>query len=199
MWRGLLLLSVFAGISQADEILDKSFVPPSSVQPRSEPAGPPTETIHASYRNETITADALSIALTMTVYIDMSDRHEAALAPLFATGLLGSVFATPIIHAIHGHGMRGVGSYLLRSGLGMMGMVVAIETKNCGSGEFADLFCGFERAPAGFAIGIALAATFDAIALTDETHERPIQSAHNWTPMIAPQRGGAEVGFAASF
>ncbi|MFT3694894.1 MAG: hypothetical protein QM831_17220 [Kofleriaceae bacterium] len=207
MLRGVLLVSVFASVSYADvseptseygdpPVFDKSFAPPSSIHPLDQPAQPdrgPTEIVHTSYRDQTLIADGLSVALTLGVYALPNDNLGGT---SLAAGMLG-VLATPIIHGVHGHGMRAVASYLLRSGTISVAMVAALETCPM-NGTLADLNC-LDRVPAGIAVGTIAAAAIDAAFLTDETVERPVRDGHEWTPIIQPQTGGASFGVAARF
>lgn len=200
--RGLLIVALASGVATADDAVpvDKSFAPPSAVQPLAEPAQPdhgPTEIVHTSYRNVTLTADGISVGLVLAIYADRDDRGDGFLAPAFVIGMLGAGLATPIIHGIHGHGGRGIASFLIRSGLLMAGATVAVNSAHCDGSE--ELFCGVDRIPAGLAVGTALAAWLDAALLTDETHEIPIRDRHAWTPIVQPQHGGASFGVAARF
>lgn len=200
--RTLLIVALASGVAGADDAVpvDKSFAPPSTVQPLAEPAEPdhgPTEIVHTSYRNETLTADGISVGLMLAIYADRNDRADGFLGPAFAAGFIGAGLATPIIHGFHRHGGRTIASFLLRSGLMMAGATVAVNSAHCDGSE--ELFCGADRIPAGLAVGTALAAWVDAALLTDETHEVPIRDRHAWTPIVQPQHGGASFGVAARF
>ncbi|MFT3694895.1 MAG: hypothetical protein QM831_17225 [Kofleriaceae bacterium] len=183
MIRAFVLLVVFASVSRADDL--------DAIRPL--PEG--YEVVHTTYRNEILVADGLSIASTLGYYATMTNGSHEGSPMLLVMGIAGGQLATPIIHAIHGHGTRALGSYFLRGGLMAVGMIAAVESG--GSLDCSqDSSCGLNRIPAGLAVGIAAATLFDVTYFSDDVELRPTRT---WTPILAPQRGGAQIGFAASF
>lgn len=195
MLRGLLLVPMFASLARADE-LDAPIAPPSSIAPLQQPGQPQLEVVHTSYRNQILVADALSIGATLSFYGTRDGGTDNAAATMLILGVAGGEFATPIIHAVHGHGTRALGSYFLRAGLMTAGLVIAAESGplDCSQGSG----CGLDNIPAGLAIGIAAASLFDMAYFSDDVEVRPV-TARTWSPIVAPQRGGAQLGIAATF
>lgn len=194
MLRGFLLVAMFASFARADD-LDAPIAPPSSVVPLQQP-GQPQQVVHTSYRNQILVADALSIGATLSFYGTRDGGTDNAAATMLILGVVGGEFATPIIHAVHGHGTRALGSYFLRAGLLSAGLVIAAESGplDCSQGGG----CGLDNIPAGLAIGIAAASLFDMAYFSDDVQVRPV-TARTWSPIVAPQHGGAQLGIAATF
>jgi hypothetical protein len=167
-------------------------LPPSLTEPVQ-----PTVEVTTSYRSITMTADALSIAACLGGFAseDKNGMDSNLTGSLYVTCILGAGFATPIIHGIRGHGMRAIGSYLIRSGSATVGMVVGIATADCARDDW---FCGFDRIIPGMVGGLVVASVIDAAFLTDETEVRPVGGVA-WTPVVAPARGGGTIGVSASF
>jgi len=157
------------------------------------PIAPPSIE-HTSYAAYTLTADGIGIGALIAGGIaeGPNGRDTTASDTLFTVGMLGSVFATPLIHGIRGHGMRALGSVLLRAGGMGIGMAVGISMASCSNG---DAFCKLDGAGPGMIGGLIVASIVDAAANTDETVERPAR----WSPVIAPRSGGGTIGFAAAF
>jgi hypothetical protein len=172
-----------------------AFADPPSLTPLSEPA---TVTVTESYRSQTMTADGLALgaALLGAGLEGPNGRDTSASDTLFPLALLGGMFATPIIHGMHGHAARAVGSYFLRSASMGAGMAIAVATASCTPNEF---LCGFDRIGPGLVGGFVVAAVIDAAFLTDETHEQPVRGGTAWAPIVTPRQGGATAGFAMAF
>jgi hypothetical protein len=166
-------------------------LPPSLTDPIQ-----PTVEVTSSYRSITMTVDALSIAALLGGFASegKDGRDTDLTGPLYTAGALGGLFVTPIIHGIRGHGLRAVGSFLLRDGAMGVGAMIAVETATCGPQEW---FCGLDRIGPGMLAGLVAASALDAAFLTDETEQRPVGVA--WTPILAPARGGGTLGVAATF
>ena len=104
--------------------------------------------------------------------------------------------ATPVIHGLHGHNERGLGSAALR--FGSMGLVAAAVSY----GGLSD--AGVLVALAGLG-GIVAAPIVDtAIAFDEREAEAPastpsVSRAASWTPLAAPARDGAIVGASGAF
>jgi hypothetical protein len=141
-----------------------------------------------------LTADGIGIGALIAGGLaeGPNGRDTSASNTLFAIGTLGSMFATPLIHAVRGHGTRALGSVLLRAGGMGIGMAVGISMTSCSSG---DGFCKLDGAGPGVIGGLIVASIVDAAANTDETVERP----GRWSPVIAARSGGGTIGFAAAF
>lgn len=174
--------------------------PPSltAALPQWDPAGyatpPPVET--TSYRAFTMAADGISIASVLGSFVTEGPdgRDTKASNTLLVLGLVGGSFATPIIHAVRGHGGRAVASYLIRTGAMTIGGLAGIASASCSSGTDS---CGLDRIGPGVVGGLIVASVIDAAFLTDETTERLATS--TWSPVIAPRHGGGTVGIAAAF
>jgi hypothetical protein len=175
-----------------------AFADPPSLTPLTEPAqAVATVTVTDSYRSQTLTADGLVLgAALLGAGLEGPDgRDTSASNTLFPLALIGGVFATPIIHGLHGHAGRAIASYFLRSGAIGLGAVIGVSTATCSSGEY---FCGFDRLGPGMLGGFVVAAALDAAFLTNETHEVPAHGT-TWAPIVAPRQGGATAGFAMTF
>jgi len=166
-------------------------LPPSLTEPIR-----PTVEVTTSYRSITMTADALSLAAVLGGFASEGKNGEDSdlTGPLYMVGMLGGMFATPIIHGIRGHGARAIGSFLLRDGAAGVGAMIGVATASCTPQEW---FCGLDRIGPGMLAGLAVASAIDAAFLTDETEQRPVGVA--WTPILAPARGGGTLGIAATF
>jgi hypothetical protein len=156
------------------------------------------DTMVTSYRHLTLSADAISIGLFAAGNLAEGEGgHDTPLSnTLFATGLLGATFATPIIHATRGHGGRAIGSWLLRQGLASAGMLIAFSaSQGCDDGWF----CELEYVGYGYLGGIVLASVIDAATITDEVVPRERAPRSVWSPTISATHQGARVGFVATF
>lgn len=145
------------------------------------------------YYAQTLTIDALSIGMFLGgMQAEAHDGHDTPTSnTLMSLGLLGGYFGTPVLHLVRGHGDRMLESLLMRGALASVGMVVGVETADCGNGE---LLCGFDRIGPGIIAGLAVASVVDAVYLTDETEEPA-----TWAPQISASSHGAQVGLIAVF
>ncbi|MEO6776610.1 MAG: hypothetical protein ABI467_26945 [Kofleriaceae bacterium] len=194
------VVSIALGVALAVASVPAFADPPSLTpltpltQPEPEPA---TVTVTDSYRSKTLTADGLVLgaALLGAELEGANGRDTAASNTLYPLALLGGVFATPIIHGLHGHGGRAIASYLLRATAIGAGAVIGVASASCTPHDF---LCGLDRIGPGMLGGFIVAATIDAAFMTNETHEEPVHGA-TWAPIVAPRQGGATAGFAMVF
>ena len=99
------------------------------------------------------------------------------------------MFATPVVHALRGHGSRAGASYLLRSAFVSVGFVAATQV---GCAREPGWFCGFGAELAiGVAGGFAVASALDAVLLH--------RGSSTWTPTVTHSEGGARIGIATTF
>lgn len=154
-----------------------------------------------SYRGYTLAADAVGLSLLVAGGLAEADdgRDTSASEALFTGGILTTAFATPLIHLSRGHGGRFVGSFLLRSGLAGLGMVVAMEANSgCDDGQPAsegtlfddDFLCELDYIGYGFIGGLLVASALDAAFMTDE------EVAPTWSPRVWASRDGGGAGAA---
>jgi hypothetical protein len=174
--------------------LPPSLTPSMDIAPLDDP-----NTVTTSYRAITLSVDAASIAAAFGGYALLDKRNEVPsnnfAGGLMVAGVLAGAYVVPIIHAARGHGMRALGSWLLRDGAMGFGGMIGIATAQCSSQE---LFCGLDRIGPGMAGGLVIASVIDAALLTDEKEQRPVAGT-TWSPLVAPARGGGTLGLAAAF
>ncbi|HET9987190.1 MAG TPA: hypothetical protein VFQ65_01690, partial [Kofleriaceae bacterium] len=131
-------VSIVPVIAMLATVSAPAFADPPSLTPLTEPG---TVTVTSSYRSQTLTADGLSLAAALlgAGLEGPNGRDTTASNALFPIALLGGAFATPIIHGLHGHGVRAIGSYLLRNAAMGAGAVIGVATATCTPNEF---LCG---------------------------------------------------------
>lgn len=155
------------------------------------PASPaPTAT---SYRRYTLTADVVSLSLMVAGGLaEGEDGRDTALSSnLMGAGVLGGLFATPIIHGVRGHADRAVGSFFLRAGLGVAGAGLGFALADC-RGD--DALCELDLVGPGFLVGFVAASLIDAAAMTTER-----RGPATWAPQLAVSRDRVQLGVAAAF
>jgi hypothetical protein len=112
-------------------------------------------------------------------------------------GLAAYVVVPPVVHLLHGHRDRALGSLLLRLGLpvlgGMMGMPLG---GTCNQDDDSCYARGFFL---GFMIGLGGAAAIDQVMAFDRVE--PPARAHGLVvaPTLAIGRGGGSLGLAGAF
>jgi hypothetical protein len=180
-------------------VLRLSQLPPSLTAPmdlvEDSPSEPPS-----SYRALTITVDAIAIAALLGSFATQGKEgpDNGLSVSLFAIGSLGGVYTVPILHATHGHGKRGVASWLVREGAVGAGVMFGLASASC-KNEFE--ICGLNRVGPGATAGLIVASVIDAVFLSGETEQRPSvgPAGTTWSPSLAPTRGGGTLGLAAAF
>lgn len=156
------------------------------------PAATPVE--ETSYRSHTLTVDAIGLGLFIAGAASEGPDGEdtTASGALMGAGLIGSVLASPIVHAVHGRGWRALGSFGMRYGLASVGALVSM---GLASSTCDELFCEMQYLGAGVVSGLVVASALDAALFTSERRERP----PTWAPTVSAHRDGARVGFVATF
>jgi hypothetical protein len=181
-------------------VLRLSKLPPSLTAPMDiAPLEDPANTVTTSYRAITLSVDAVAVAAAFGGWALLDKRNEVPsnnfAGGLMVTGVVIGAYAVPIIHAVRGHGMRALASWLLRDGAMGFGAMVGLATAQCSPQEW---FCGIDRIGPGMAGGLVIASVIDATLLTDEKEQRPAVGT-TWSPLLAPARGGGTLGLAAAF
>jgi hypothetical protein len=171
-------------------VLQLSSLPPSLTAPID--VAPTT-----SYRAVTITVDAIAIAALLGSLATQGKAgpDNGLSLSLFAIGGLGGVYAVPIIHGVHGHGARGVASWLVREGAVAAGAMAALGSASCKPYEI----CGLDRVDFGVAAGLIVGSVIDAVFLSGSSDKERPPTGTTWSPALAPTRGGGTVGLAAAF
>jgi hypothetical protein len=150
-----------------------------------------------SYRWQMLSVDAAAIASIGIAF----DRHSHDWLEL---GVGSYVVGAPIIHAANGHGMRALGSIVLRVTLPVLGGFAGagLDKPQCGdtiSGAPADFCDGTFPGPnlqKGVALGVLAAIVIDTWLVARPERQRPRRS---WSPTAAALHGGASVGVAGAF
>jgi hypothetical protein len=170
---------------------------PSTVRPIG-PAPGATYTAETDrYYSHTLVADGLGLALFLGGFAAEGDGGEDtdASGALFGLGMVGSMFASPIIHLTKGN-VPGAGqSLLLRVTLPSLAGWFAVATADCEDEGFLDL-CELDYLGPGVAAGFAITALLDAtfIAKRDIVVER-----RAWSPQLSVTRERTTVGFATTW
>jgi hypothetical protein len=108
-----------------------------------------------------------------------------------AVGLL--LYASPIVHALHGNPGRAAASLGLRAVLPFAGALIGIEASNSGCGLLGG---ECEALPTGVVVGYALAVLIDAGLLAWEEDDAPDADASRLRPAVQIGRSGAWLGVA---
>lgn len=188
-------------LHEANDMLRRALIVTSLLVSATASANEAPEAQTTSYRGYTLAADAVGLSLLVAGGFAEGDngRDTAASEALFTGGILTTAFATPLIHLSRGHGGRFVGSFLLRSGLAGLGMVIAMEANSgCDDGQPAsegtlfddDFLCELDYIGYGFLGGLIVASALDAAFMTDE------EVAPTWAPRVWAGRDGGGVGAA---
>lgn len=155
---------------------------------------PATTRVYYGWQN--LGFDAASIALfSLAINADRPAAGNLAYA-----GLGGYLFGSPLVHALHGHHARALGSLALRVGvpLGLGALTWAVEDKeDCSSSDSA-FFCGLEDVllPVFLGtLGAGVVVLADDIGLAYD--EKP--AAPSWTPTFQASKGGVTFGLAGTF
>lgn len=184
------LLLVFLGATayaQAPGMTEPVLMPPSAVTPVDvQPAQEEMIEGEPSYRYQTILADVAAIGLLAAAF----ETHEEGFG---YTGLLTYALAAPVIHAVHGHGLRAAGSFGLRLALpfvGGFGMMAAFRSEYEGEDE-----AGLVGFMVGFGLGGISAMIIDSAFIARPTPAKR----RRLTPTVNTTPGGATVGIAGTF
>ena len=155
---------------------------------------PPTTRVFYGWQN--LGADAASIAL-FGVTLDAEDGTAAGVLAYASVG--GYLFGSPLVHALHGHTKRALGSFAMRLGvpLALGGITWAVEDHEDCTGK-ENTFCGFGEGIVPVFVGMLGAG---AVMLVDDFglayDEKPVGP--TWTPTVAASHGGMTFGFAGTF
>lgn len=146
-----------------------------------------------SYRAQTLTVDGISIGLFLLgrAMEGADGRDNPTSSTLMGAGIMGSMLASPIVHAVQGHGWRALGSFGIRYGCTTAGVLVAMAASSGCDG----LTCSMEYVGLGVLGGMVVASALDAGLLTEERRERPPA----WTPTVSAHADGARVGIVGTF
>ena len=181
------LLSVFisaTAYAQAPGMTEPVLMPPSAVPPIDvQPAEEEMTEGKPSYRYQTILADVAAVGLIAVAFETQSEE-------VLLTGMLSYAVAAPIIHGVHGHGLRAAGSVGLRVGLpfvGGFGMLAAIGDNDGEEGLAAFMV--------GFGLGGISAMIIDSAFIARATPGKP----RRLTPAVGTTPGGATVGVTGTF
>ena len=109
-------------------------------------------------------------------------------------GGFGYLFGGPVVHAVHGQGGVGAGSFLLRVGMPVMGAFLGCAIQGDSSGEFSCL----GGALVGFGLGALGAVVIDASLLAYEEPQENPKKPRILTMGHATRHGG-QIGIAGSF
>ena len=104
--------------------------PIGAMQDQSLPSGPPAPSppapapANTEWYGTPILVSDLASALLWSLAAGASTSEGGPVAPLALMASLPYVFTSPVVHAVHGHGWRAVGSVVLRLALPTAGVVV---------------------------------------------------------------------------
>jgi hypothetical protein len=162
-------------------------------EPPSEPASEPPS-VSTSYGGQIVLADLGAILVG-----SIATGTSGSGAPI----LLMWSFASPVVHAVHGHPGRAAGSVLLHVGLPILGGALGVALESCGGGGEYDL-CGLEGLLAGGLLGMVAATTIDAAVLAQSSDLPPGRLAHARGPASAPilsvgRNGNVAMGWRGTF
>jgi hypothetical protein len=140
---------------------------PSTSSSSAAPSGAPTNT--KWYGAPMLVSDLLSTTSWGIAAGTSTSPNNAGAA--FA-GLAGFPYllTSPVVHAMHGHGWRAVGSVLLRASLAAAGLVVGVGATSCNECFFEGSFTG---AIVGVAVGGLVAMAIDDGLLAWEPPDPP--------------------------
>lgn len=160
-----------------------SFAPMSTTTRTSDEARNDEPATKRWYGWQTLGVDALSIGLVAAA----DPAHSSDLATF---GALGFLAGAPVIHGLHGHGEKALGSALLRIGLpaagGVLGYAATADDERWTS--------GLQGFVIGSLVGVGTAIALDAVVLAWEP--RPFEP---WRPSLSLRADGAVVGARGSF
>lgn len=108
--------------------------------------------------------DGASIALAIAA-LSLADEAEGVGSTLGSLSLVGYGFGAPVLHLIHEHPGRALGSLALRGALPLTFGYIGAKAEDCEEGEF---FCGVGGAVLGGLAGIVTAMVVDAAVLSYE-------------------------------
>lgn len=122
------------------------------------------------YGWQTLTADGIALVVLPTLSLATEQSAPMAL------GLVGSVFASPIIHTLYDNDGTAVGSLVMRVGLPLLGATLVGAYTDCpenGNTKFEMDLCPLPQQVVGAYGGMVTAALFDAAALayTDDKQD----------------------------
>jgi hypothetical protein len=146
------------------------------------------------YGTPMLVADATALAA-----FGVAPHLEGTNAPtaLVVSGLAAYVVVSPVVHLLHDHGDRALGSLALRLGLPILGAMMGIPLG--GSCHTDDDSCVSRGLYYGTLIGLGTAAIVDQLMAFDR-RERPARS-HGLSvaPTLAIGGGGGSLGLAGAF
>jgi hypothetical protein len=122
--------------------------------------------------------------------------------PLALVGVAGWFVASPLVHAQHAGAGRGLGSFALRAGLPLAGLVLAnAASHDCWKEPGASDSCDVGAGLAGLLLGVIGAEILDVAWLARDAH--PVEGAHaeSRAPQLVflPQGDGLSVGLVGRF
>jgi hypothetical protein len=174
--------------------------PPILVPPPALDAGEPGPIVRTryGYRWQTITTDAIAIALSLA--IDRIAADGGTRPGALATITIGSYFfSAPLIHGVHRQGKRALASFGLRAGLplvlGLLGEAIddVPPCDNCKDTLRSD------GKVIGLTVGVLVAMAVDNVLLTRPIFRRTERPRAAWTPAVRGVRGGATAGVSGTF
>ena len=151
--------------------------PASPDEPTREPARPVARA--KWYGGQTLAVDGVSFGMLFAVPV---------------LGGFGYLFGGPVVHAVHGQGGVGAGSFLLRVGMPVMGAFLGCAIQGDSSGEFSCL----GGALVGFGLGALGVVVIDASLLAYEEPQENPKKPRILTMGHATRHGG-QIGIAGSF
>jgi hypothetical protein len=155
------------------------------------------------YGYQTLTLDGVALGVTAA--------GVAQKSTLPAVGLVTYVVGAPIVHVVHGHGIKALADLGLRVGAPIGGALAGAIIGVAVLPRSADAFDGLANMYYGFVVGgllgIGSAVAVDAAFLAredapkkDKADDASRTSASvQWTPTVAPSPGGATAGVVGTF
>ena len=147
--------------------------PPPWYAPPPSPSAPPSLS-SGSYGGQIVLVDLGAVLVGA-----LASQQAQSATPI----LVSWIFASPVVHVVHGHPGRALGSLLLHVGMPIVGAYVGVQAEDCGNSSSDSGFCGLGGLVLGGLAGMIAATTIDAAFLAQSSDEHPVQ--------LAGGRGGA--------
>ncbi|HUS29101.1 MAG TPA: hypothetical protein VMZ53_11340 [Kofleriaceae bacterium] len=162
---------------------------------------PEPQTVTVSYRRDILIADGLAVG---AIFLGpLGDNEE-----LTGWGMVGYMFAAPVVHIAHGRGVTALQSLGLRAGLPLLGAYVGynvgpddaicVESVSGYDGP-SHSSCGGDGSLVGMILG-GMAGGVTAMVLDAKylaKYEK--RTAPTWSASIKPARGGLSLGVSGTF
>lgn len=148
------------------------------------------------YGGPILLADGTAVATLMAAARTKNDGVAIALAGI---GLTSYALAPGVLHAVHGHWGRGLGSAGLRLALPLVGGFFASQIVHNGTCHYDDDSCKISGFVTGVGLGVAAAITLDQLLAFDRHEPAPKPRALVVAPTLALGRGGGSLGLAGAF